>query len=88
MSERGWEAVFGIGIAIAFVVVILGIATLFYLSGSQTHDENMAMIQSCGAEYAFNRDEMVHYVVREFCAGTVTDRVIYIENLKQQGQVQ
>ena len=88
MSERGWEALYGIGIATAIVVVILGIATLFYLSGSQTHDENMAMIQSRGAEYAFDRDEKVHYVTREFCAGTVTDRVITIESLKQQGQAQ
>lgn len=84
MSEKGWDTVFGIAVAIVVAIVILGVATLFYLSGSQTHAENMAMIQSCGAEYAFNRDEKVHYITREFCAGSVPERVISIERIQQE----
>lgn len=86
MSDNGWEAVFGIGIAVAVVTVILGIASLMYMSGSQTHAENMAMIQSCGAEYAFIREEKVHYITREFCAGSVQDRVISIEKIQREAE--
>lgn len=84
MSDKGWETVFGLGVTVAVVVVLLGISSLFYMSGSQTHAENMSMIQSCGAEYSFNRDEKVHYVTREFCAGSVSERVISIEKIQRE----
>lgn len=88
MSDQGWETVLSLGITVAVVVVILGIGSLFYMTGSQTHAENMAMIQSCGAEYSFNRDEKVHYVTREFCAGSIENRVISIDSVQKEAAQQ
>jgi len=75
MSEKGWETIFGLGVVVGIIVVVCFIASLFYMSGTQTHMETMAKIEACSAEYAFNQTENVHFIVTEYCGGTVQEKV-------------
>lgn len=77
MTAQAWDKVESISFAFIFTIaiatVILGIATMFYRTGVYTHEYEMALIEKCAVEYRF--DNGVHWVYREYCGGTVAERV-------------
>lgn len=75
MSDKAWDTISMIALMVVVALVILGISLLIYMSSSQTHMENLSMIESCAIEYAFNSTEKVYYVTREYCGGTAPQLV-------------
>ncbi len=77
MTDKGWEKIETLGttliIAIAVCSVILGIANMFYKTGVDTHNYEMALVEKCAVEYRF--DNNIHWVYKEYCGGTVDERV-------------
>ena len=77
MSDKGWDKMESILISLFMAVgicsVILGICWMMYMTGVDTHEYEMGLIDSCAVEYRFENN--IHWVSKEYCGNTVTERV-------------
>lgn len=77
MSEHGWDKIESVALTaiLSMVVagVILGIGTMFYRTGVNSHLLEMAMVEKCAAEYRL--DNGIYYLYKEYCGGTIDQRI-------------
>lgn len=92
MSDKGWNTIESIGIALVIATsicaVILGISYMLYKTGTDTHVYDMALVEKCAVEYRFENN--IHWVYKEYCGGTVHERVqvVAVQTTVNQTQTQ
>lgn len=77
MSPHGWDKIESIAvtaiISVVVACVVLGISSMFYRTGVNSHLLEMAMVEKCAAEYRLENN--VYYVYKEYCGGTIDQRI-------------